>query len=361
MLYSGIDLHKRFSVITTMNHKGEIISQTKVKNDPELILKHFNKLDQLDKPKPDTVITHKAVIEATFAWGWLADLLESHSIQVVLAHPQKTKAIASARIKTDVLDSTILADLLRGNLVAPASYTNAMRRDQQEILRTRAKLVNTRSALKNKLHSILHKHNLNPEWDGYHFTDLFGKRGRAWMESKVAQLPELSRFSFIQTLASIDQLSQQIKEFDRKIKAVSEQDQNAKLLEQLPGIGYYGGLILSSEIGDITRFANPNKLCSYAGLVPSVYQSGDHTRMGRLKKGNKYIRWVLIQAVPTAIKKDKRLAKFYQRIARKKGNKKAKIATARKMLAQIYLILMRQKVFIQAPGIPAFFSDPYST
>ena len=361
MLYSGIDLHKRFSVITTMNREGEIISQNKIKNDPELILEHFNKLDQLFKPESDVALTHQAVIEATFAWGWLADLLENNSIDVVLAHPQKTKAIASARVKTDVVDSTTLADLLRGNLVAPASYTNAMRRDQQEILRTRAKLVSTRSSLKNKVHSILHKHNLNPEWDGCNFTDLFGKGGRTWMESKVDKLPELSKFSLMQTLTSIDQLGEQINEFDRKIKEVGKQDENAKLLEKLPGIGYYGGLILSSEIGDVIRFPNSDKLCSYAGLVPSVYQSGNKTRMGRVKKGNKYIRWILIQAVPKAIKKDKRLLAFYQRIAKRKGNKKAKVATARKMLSQIHLILSQQKVFFQEPGIPAFFSDQHPT
>lgn len=357
MLYSGIDLHKRFSVITTMNSEGEILSQSKIKNQSGLILEHFNKLDQTFNRRDDTVGSHKVVIEATFSWGWLADLLESSKIGVVLAHPQKTKAIASARVKTDVVDSITLADLLRGNLIAPATYSSAFRRDQQEILRTRARLVSTRSSLKNKVHSILHKHNLNPEWDNQNFTDLFGKRGRAWIESKLEQLPSLSRFSLKQVLTSIDQLADQIKEFDSAIKNEWQQDEQAVLLEQLPGIGYYGSLILSSEIGEINRFANPDKLCSYAGLVPSVYQSGEKTRMGKLKKGNKYIRWVLIEAVPKAIKKDKKLLAFYQRIAKKKGNKKAKVATARKMLSQIYLILSNKQVFIQEPGIPAFFSD----
>jgi len=158
-------------------------------------------------------------------------------------------------------------------------------------------------------------------------------------------------------LLTIDNLTSQIKNFDKEIKKAWQQDENAKVLEQLPGIGFYGSLILSSEIGKVERFPSPDKLCSYAGLVPSVYQSGDKTRMGRIKKGNKYIRWVLIEAVPKAIKKDKRLHAFYLKIARKKGNKKAKVATARKMLAQIHLILRNKKVFFQEPGIPAFFSD----
>lgn len=300
---------------------------------------------------------HKAVIEATFAWGWLADLLEDNTIEVMLAHPQKTKAIASARIKTDKVDSQILADLLRTNFVAPAHFTDKQRRDQQELLRSRARLVYTRSGLKNKTHSILHKHNLNPEWDKKKFSDLFGKGGRAWMKGKIKVMPAHTQFVFKQMLTSVDNLTEQIKLFDKEIKGAFDQDDNAKLLEQLPGLGFYGSLILSSEIGDVKRFNHPDKLCSYAGLTPSVYQSGDKTRMGRIKKGNKYIRWILIQAVPIAIKKDQKLQAFYQRICRRKGNKKAKIATARKMLAQIHLILTRKEVFFQEPGTPAFFSD----
>lgn len=353
MLYSGIDLHKRHSVISTMNNKGELISQAKVKNRPNLLLQYFDKLDNSFKDN------HKAVIEATFAWGWLADLLEDNKIEVMLAHPQKTKAIASARIKTDKVDADTLAHLLRSNLVAPAHYTDKDRRDQQELLRTRARLVHTRTSLKNKIHSILHKHNLNPEWDNQSFTDLFGKKGRNWMEEKITDLPQYSRFAFEQVLQSIDNLAGQIKIFDQVIKAAWQQDDNAKLLQQLPGIGFYGSLILASEIGEVSRFSHPDNLCSYAGLTPSVYQSGDKTRMGRIKKGNKYIRWVLIEAVPKAIKKDKRLLAFYLKLSKKKGNKRAKVAAARKMLAQIHLILANKKIFIQEPGIPAFFSDQH--
>lgn len=352
MLYTGIDLHKRHSVLTTMNAQGEILSQDKVINRPEKLIGYFNKLDNSFKSKE-----HRALIEATFAWGWQADLLEDNKIRVMLAHPQKTKAIASARIKTDKVDSQVLADLLRSNFVATAHYTDKQSRDKQELLRSRARLVYTRSGLKNKLHSILHKHNLNPEWDDLIITDLFGKAGRAWMTSKREQLPPYTQFVFDQLLTSIDQLTNQVKQFDTQIKKSWDVDGNAQLLSQLPGIGYYGGLLLSAEIGDVKRFTTPDKLCSFAGLTPSVYQSGNKTRMGRIKQGNKYIRWILIQAVPKAIKKDKKLAAFYQRIQKRKGNKKAKVATARKMLSQIHLILTRQQVFLQEPGIPAFFSD----
>jgi transposase len=348
MLYSGIDLHKNYSVISTMNQAGKVVSRAKVKNRQELLLEYFHRLDDS---------SHKAVIEACFAWGWLADLLEANKIQVMLSHPQRTKAIAAARIKTDKVDADTLAHLLRTNLVAPAHYSDRDRRDQQELLRTRSRLVHTRTTLKNKLGSILHKHNLNPEWDGEEFADLFGKKGRIWMEGKLKELPPYSRFSFRELLAAIDQLKERVNNFDQEIKNAWETDDNAKLLQQLPGIGFHSGLLLSAEIGNVGRFRSPEQLCSYAGLTPSVYQSGNKTRMGRIKPGNKYIRWVLVEAVPKAIKKDRRLNAFYCRIAGRKGNKKAKVAAARKMLAQIWLILKNQQPFRQEPGIPVFLSD----
>lgn len=365
MLYSGIDLHKRFSVITTMDSIGNIVAKQKVLNQPKYLLQYFNNLNDSYTQTADGVtvkgnnrIIHKAVIEATFSWGWLADLLESSKIQVMLAHPQKTKAIASARIKTDTVDATTLAHLLRTDMVAPAHYSNTQTREKQELLRSRARLMMTRSQLKNKIYSILHKHNLNPEWDDQDFTDMFGKAGRAWLKEKQQQLLPYSQFALENILITVDHLSSQIKVFDKMIKEVWQQDDTAVLLQQLPGIGFYGSLILSSEIGDIARFLTSDKLCSYAGMVPSVYQSGDKCRMGKIKQGNKYIRWILVEAVPKAIKKDKYLYAFYARLAASKGNKKAKVATARKMLAQIHWILTHKQMLYQEPGTPAFFSDP---
>lgn len=361
MLYSGIDLHKKFSVITTMDSTGTIVARQKVVNQPQFLLQYFNNLNDsythTADGVPSTGIVHKAVIEATFGWGWIADLLEQSKIQVMLAHPQKTKAIASARIKTDTVDATTLAHLLRSDMVAPAHYSNSEMREKQELLRSRARLMMTRSQIKNKVYSILHKHNLNPEWDGKDFSDMFGKAGRAWLKQKTQSMPPYSQFALDNILITIDHLSSQIKVFDKMIVSVWEQDETAVMLRQLPGFGPYSSLLLSSEIGSIERFPTPDKLCSYAGLVPSVYQSADKCRMGKIKQGNKYIRWILIEAVPKAIKKDKYLFAFYSRIAAKKGNKKAKVATARKMLAQIHLILTSKQMLYQGSGTPAFFSD----
>jgi transposase len=113
MQYIGIDLHKKFSQFTILGEEGSILDRKKVENNPEEIVSHLNNFDE----------PSKAVIEATFAWGWLADLLTSRKIAVMLAHPQKVKAIASAKIKTDKIDADTLAKLLRSDLIPEAYYS----------------------------------------------------------------------------------------------------------------------------------------------------------------------------------------------------------------------------------------------
>lgn len=343
MQYIGIDIHKKYGVYTTLGEDGRVVDQSRIDNNPVLIHQYLNKFNQ----------PLKATIEATFSWGWLADELSARNIGVTLAHPQRVKAIASAQIKTDKVDSKILAQLLRANLIPPAYYTPKDVRDQKELLRFRASLVGVKTQTKNRVHSLLAKLNIQePE----ELTDIFGKKGRVFL--KTVTLPANSQFALIQYLKLIDQLEAQIHEGNQLIDQQFTGNDQAKVLEQLPGLGKYSSLILAVEIGPIERFNNSKQLCSYAGLVPSIYQSGDKTRYGKIKQGNSYIRWVLLEAVPKAIKKDKRLMDFYLRIADKKGKKKAKVAAARKMLTQIYHILKRKEVFRDGVGgSPVFFSE----
>ena len=130
MIYAGLDLHKNFSVITTMNAQGkEMVKQKKLPNNGEII--------ELFQGSNEPVTL---AMEATRSWYWLYDLLEENGIEVKLSHPLKTKAIASARVKNDKIDSRILAHLLRTDLL-PLSYVpKARSHAQRELLRYRASL-----------------------------------------------------------------------------------------------------------------------------------------------------------------------------------------------------------------------------
>jgi len=172
MLYTGLDLHKSFSYITTMNDKGQIVGQKKLPPNGEVVefLKEFGE-------------SMEVAIEATPSWYWLYDCLEDKGFAVKLSHPLRTKAIASAKVKTDKVDSATLAHLLRSDLL-PLSYVPEKPvRLNRELLRYRASLVKIQSGIKNKMHTILAKNNISHD-----YTDLFGKAGMAFLHS--LSLPE---------------------------------------------------------------------------------------------------------------------------------------------------------------------------
>ena len=103
MYYTGIDQHKHTSYLTTVDNKGVIIKQANLKNNSHDILNYFHQLKG----------EHKTTVETTGGWYWLSDLLKENNINLKLAHAKYVKAIAYAKVKTDKVDSHILAQLLR--------------------------------------------------------------------------------------------------------------------------------------------------------------------------------------------------------------------------------------------------------
>lgn len=331
MIYAGLDLHRKFSVITVTDAQGrETIKQKKLPNNSKIVelLKGFN--------EPATV-----AMEASCSWYWLYDLLEENGIEVKLTHPLKTKAIASAKIKNDKIDSRILAHLLRADLI-PLSYVPPKPiRMQRELLRYRASLVRIQTGIKNRIHTILAKNNISHE-----FSDLFGKKGIAFLQG--LPLPQIYRMALDGYLSVLEVISKEIKVASRRIDALAIKDEGARLLVTIPGVGYYSALLIQSEIGEINRFPSAKKLCSFAGIVPSVYASGDKIYCGHIiKQGSKWLRWILAEAVEHCIRQPGHLAGFYYRIEKRKGKKIAKVATERKLLEWIYHMLKQRKTFYE--------------
>jgi transposase len=254
-----------------------------------------------------------------------------------LAHPKNVKAIASAEVKTDKIDARVLGHLLRMDYLPRAFIPSVTVRERRELLRYRCFLVRLRTALKNRLHSLIAKRGMNPT-----FSDLFGEGGRRWLSQ--IELPRVYREEVDGIMGLIDRLDMELKLLEKEIREQVEEDHLATLLLTVPGIGYFSALLIVAEIADVDRFPDAKHLCSYAGLVPSVHSSGGKTRYGRItKEGSGWLRWVLIQAVPKAVRKDLHLARYYQDLTKKHGKKIAKVAVARKLLKSIYHMLKRRE------------------
>ena len=162
MYYTGIDLHKKTSFITTIDQNGKVIFRRNFPNVEELILDYFQNLDG----------PTKIVIESMCSWYWLYDLLSANNFATVISNPLKTKAIASAKIKNDKVDSHMLAQLLRADMIATVHVCSIKTRKLKELIRHRRRLVQDSARMKNRIHMLLMKNNINVS-----VSDLFGKRG----------------------------------------------------------------------------------------------------------------------------------------------------------------------------------------
>ena len=146
-----------------------------------------------------------------------------------------------------------------------------------------------------------------------------------------------------------------IKETDKLERIFKKEGRSRKdiqLLTTIPGIGSYSALLIYSEIGDIHRFPCEEKLFSYAGVIPSVHQSGEHKYHGHItKQGSKYLRWILTEAVRIHLiwtenhEVETTISRFYQRMQKKKPENVAAIAASRKLLQIIYHMLKNQNEF----------------
>ena len=333
-LFVGMDLHKNTSTFCVKTLEGEEIISRKIPTDKKNVSEFINSI----KKKSNDI---SLVLEPVSQWYYYADLIESLGVDVHLAHPMRVKAIAAARIKTDKIDASVLADLLRGNLMPEAYFSPRHVRGWKEQCRFRASLINLRTQVKNKIHAILFKHSLR-----HNFSNVFGKRGRNWLES--LSLAEPFQTNLNRYLVLLDQLTSLIESCEKDIKATVTEHKQASLLVSIPGISYCSALTIMAEIGDINRFGSCKQLQSYAGLVPSTYNSGDKQIHGKItKQGSKWLRWIMVEAAHHQVncKKIPGFGSYYNAKKKLKGSRVATVATARKLLAVVWRILKDERPF----------------
>jgi len=320
--YVGLDVHLRTCHATLMDEQGKILKQEKFLNEGQELERILRGIDDA-----------KVAMEACYCWQPVYEFLERKGFEVKLAHPMKTRIIAEAKIKTDATDSEALAHLLRTDLL-PTSYVPPRElRELRELVRLRTYLVRQRTRFKNKIRAELAKRGIRA------LKSPFAKR-------RVPMLRELGIETINHCLSMIGALDERIAQVSKELKSRAEESDDAKLLMTVPGVGYFSALAILAEVGDISRFGDPEKLCGYAGIVPSVHQSGATRYHGHItKQGSEMLRWVIQECLWTHLQYDTHVSRFFFRLAAKKGKKIAAVAAARKLLVAIYWMLVRKEKF----------------
>ena len=339
MLYAGIDAHKRTCTIVIIDDQGKKIKEGVVKTD-EFEIKGFF------APYKDNV---SAVVETCLNWFFIHKILHGYIREIKVAEAYKLRIIAEAKVKTDSLDAFHLAQLLRIGYIPEIYIPDEKTIKLRELIRARIYLVRLKTRMKNKIHSILDKNG----FQNHPGTDLFGKAGRNFLRQLTIGKPEegiIARY-----LGIIEKLEEDIKAFEIIVSNNVDETKEIKLLRSIPGIGKIASHLLLAEIGDIKRFRTKGKLCSFSGLCPRVYNSGEVERTGHISKaGNAYIRWILTECAQVASRHSPGLRKIFCRIQRKHGTKVAIIAVARTLLEVIFNVLTKGEEFREVKAFPAY-------
>ena len=202
----GIDLHRKRSHLAALDESGAQLLSRRIVNDPQTFLALLEDVGEC-----------RIALEATYGWEWLADVLQDAGYELHLAHPMRTKAIASARVKTDAVDARTLAQLLRADLLPEAYIAPRELRDLRDLLRHRVALTRMRSALKNRVSAILAKNGIQRP-----YSDLFGPAGSQFLAE--LELREGPRRRLDSTLALIADFTREIDATSREIDARGHDD-----------------------------------------------------------------------------------------------------------------------------------------
>ncbi len=334
MEYIGLDYHKQYTFATKIKGNGEK-EQYRLRNTPEAFEYFLRSEDQTS-----------VVFESGRGWSALYEMIKDKVDHIMMAHPLKVKAIASARIKTDKIDSNILAELLKADLIPEAHLRHEENRTNLKVLRQRAFFVKMRTMVRNRIHILLDEQPYEIRQTIPAVSRLWGKKGMSWL--REIRLPDPRHQTLLDSLLQLmGQLDEQIAMSDSMVHRLFEEDSDAQLLKTIPGLGEFGAVLVSNEIDGVGRFPSARQLAAYAGLVPSTYSSGNRMFHGSItKQGSKWLRWMFIQAVSPAVRKNGQIAAYYDRIKRRKGIKAARVATARRLLTIAYHILKDNREFV---------------
>ena len=385
MYFCGIDIAKKKHDAVIVDGDGNVlgkpISITNTAAGFEELLTRLESLDQ------NVLIG----LEATgHYWLALYERLSEAGFKIVVLNPLQIAAYRRSgirKVKNDRKDAWWIADYLRIANLRPTDRQLPILLKLRELTRFRYALMGQVGDLKRKVLSILDR--VFPEYETL-FSDVFIKSSRALLkeavtaeeiasfdlselttilktnsqgrfgQEKASRIQDLARQSvgvgfltdavYLEMRCLLEQLDLLLSQIETLENAIDEMmDQIPQFITSIPGVGKVTGSAILAEIGDINRFESSEKLVAFAGIDPTVYETGQfiakRTRMS--KRGSPHLRYALWQAASMAIQYDPELKAYYQaKRAEGKHHGTALGAVCNKLISRIYIILKEQRPYI---------------
>jgi len=335
----GMDVHYKFSNVTFRDKAGAVVRRERLEHSQRDRL--GERINQWPKGLP-------IVLEASFGWGWLSDLLDEAGLEPHLSNCYKLEQMRKARgwVKTNKKD----ADLLSLLPFEAGTWWEVWRappavRDQREQMRFRGDLVELQTRVKNRIHALFHRHGIFHE-----FSDLFGGQGRAFLAElclhNPTDLPSQALLALRGQVQLLDHVRRQLAKVERILHRQWVTTPLVRRLKTIQGIGLVLAHVLAAEIGRIERFGNHKRLASYSLLAPRANDTGEadsaSAPLGRHlgTRGNRTLKWAFIKAAHGAARSGGRWRAMFDRVTHsgKKDRNRGYIKVARELVKVVYVV-----------------------
>jgi len=289
-----------------------------------------------------------AAVESTGNTRYFRNQLLQEGVGVKVVNTMKFKVVAESVKKTDKRDARTLAEFLEKGMLPESVLCSQKSEDIRRVIKSRSILVKALVSLKNQVHALLLGYGIE------------SKRGQLQSKKErqriLCGLEDHRSYGHAASavkplLASIDQLSCEIKRVEKVLAELVADDQDVALLQTIPGVGLITAATIRAYTDDINRYENDKKYAAHAGLVPWVQNSNQTIRYGHItKRGPVELRTAFVQMVMGMVRYQKVTSSYkamsrYREMKKHKGTGKSIIATARKMSTITYAILKSGEPF----------------
>jgi transposase len=333
MYYAAIDIASKGSFLYVRDRRGDKVESGEIQTNRRSIREVFRKY------KGKRIIV---AVEAGGSTRWIYDLLTKIGIEVYVVNPNKVKAIADSKKKTDKIDAKILSELLRINALPERVHiVKDKDRELRDLIQARHQVIKGYTNLMNYLRGLLRQEGFSIRTRGLKTVDYFSTIYKLNLPPHVKEIILRYRDAIASMLKEKNKIEEKIKEYKNK---------DIELIKSIPGMGEISSRTILSAIGEIKRFKRAKQLASYCGLVPTVRSSGERTEYGHItREGRSEVRRVGVQSAHAVLRSKSKesipLKIWHARIARRRGYKTALVALARKLVTIVFYVLRDKKEY----------------
>jgi len=337
-IFCGIDVHKKSWKVCIRSEHMELKTFSQNPSASELT-RHL----KTNYPSAD----YKVGYEAGFCGFNPQREFTEAGINCIVVHPADVPTTDKEKQrKSDVVDCRKLSATLNDGKLTGIYIPSIEQQDDRGVIRAYQQFIKDQTRCKNRIKGWLNFQGISIPGDDEH---------RYWSKNFIKWLKELSltpsaRISLDLLIQSYEQARIIVLAATKQTRLLSKQHRHQdkiKLVRSIPGIGAIGGLLFTTEIGDINRFKKFDSLCDYIGLVPNVNGSGDRvTVLGLTHRCHHALRETLIEASWTAIRLDPALTMAFNEYIKTMKKNKAIIKIARKMLSRIRFVMKNQTPYV---------------